>query len=100
MYHTELETVENSFWGIPSGIKSEILFSYLGHINIWKEELPHEIHELLGAKAEFCEFPFFPDNFNGIPPKCSNLLCNMTGWSVTRNKALFEKIISDCEPYC
>jgi len=96
MYTTQLVTVENSFWGIPSGIHSEVMFSYLGHIKAWEDQLPQETQKQLGGNTEFSDFPFFPDNFNGITPKNANLLCNMAGWAVIRNKELFENIFSSC----
>jgi len=97
MYRTELVSVENSWWGIPAGVMSNILFSYLGRIKTWEEELPDETQKRLAGKEEFGEFPFYPENLSGISTKNSNLLCNMTGWSVTKNKELFENIFSESE---
>jgi len=97
MYCTELLTVENTWWGIPAGVLSNVLFSYLGDIKIWEDQLPNETQNQLRGKDEFSEFPFYPENLSGISTKNSNLLCNMVGWSVTRNKKLFEKIFSESE---
>jgi len=99
MYTTNLVTIENSWWGIPAGVKSQITFSYLGHVKSWEKMLPQDTQKQLQTSPEFKNFPFFPESFCGISTKNSNLLCNMAGWTITQNKELFETIFENNSPW-
>jgi len=93
LFTTELLTVENQWWGIPAGVKSEVTFSYLGRIPAWEEKLPSETKKQLEKRGELAEFPHYKNPFKGVNSKNANLLCNMVGWSITQQKETFQNIL-------
>lgn len=103
-----LTTIENSWWGIPAGITTEITFSYLGRLSQWEAQLRPEMHKLLvpsdAAKAAdlsqdvesgpFRKFPHYATAGGEINNERANVLADLTAWSVLQHSDLFRRMLS------
>lgn len=106
--HTvNLTTVENSWWGIPAGITSEVTFVYLGRLKTWESLLSEEMRELLVPPGEaaddlsktidsgpFRHFPHYPTGGGLINAEQANVLSDMTGWMIHQHSDLFRSIFT------
>lgn len=102
----ELTTVENKWWGIPAGFKTQVTFSYLGRLRQWESRLSPEMYPLF-VPAEnaddlsvdvkdgpFRKFPHYTTAGGAINYERANALADMTGWSVLQNADLFRSVLS------
>lgn len=108
IYTAELTTIENKWWGIPAGVKSQITFSYLGRLSSWEKRLSAAMKEVLVPSDEadaanlsvdvkhgpFREFPHYATIGGSINNERANALADLTGWSIIQNEALFRGIFS------
>ena len=103
-----LTTVENTFWGIPSGISTQVTFVYLSRLLEWEKQLPPDMQELfVPAEPEdaadpsvtiksgpFLQFPNYPTISSGENYERGNALASMTGWTIRNNAELFRSIFA------
>jgi hypothetical protein len=102
-----LTTVENTWWGIPAGITSEVTFVYLGRLKTWESQLSEEMRALLVPAGEdaqdlsktvdsgpFRHFPHYPTSGGLINAEQANVLSDMTGWMIQQHADLFKSIFS------
>jgi hypothetical protein len=108
IYTANLTTVENSWWGIPAGITSEITFVYLGRLKSWEAELSDSVYPLfvpsdseeaqnLGidvSEGPFKGFPHYMTSGGLVNNERANALADLTGWTITKNEKLFRRILS------
>lgn len=102
----QLTTVENEWWGIPSGITSQITVVYMGRLAGWEQELSEEMTPLLvpsdpteaaDLSSTIKEGPFrgFPHyvTAGGIENyERANVLADIAGWTILKNEELFRSI--------
>lgn len=107
IYTMNLTTIENNWWGIPNGITSEITFVYLGRLSQWESKLssdmqskiiptdgnPNDLSNTIDD-GDFKHFPHYKTAGGLLTAKQTNLLADMSGWSILENKELFERILS------
>lgn len=105
-YTANLTTVENTWWGIPAGLHFEVTFSYLGRLSQWEAQLKPEMYKLLVpsenaqdlsvdvSSGPFKNFPHFLTKGGGLDTAKSNVLADLTGWSVQQNADLFRHMLS------
>ena len=103
-----LTTVENTWWGIPAGITSQVTFVYLGRLKNWEAELSEDMHELLVPSdpedeknlavdvdsGPFRSFPHYMTAGGLEDHERANVLSDLTGWSIKKNAELFKSIFS------
>eukprot|EP01035_Chromulina_nebulosa_P019172 gene19172-25017_t len=106
IYTTNLTTVENDWWGIPSGITTQITFVYLGRVLNWENSLSDEMKALLipsensddlsvdVSSGPFKDFPNYATSGGGIDYERANVLADLTGWTILKNDELFRSILS------
>jgi len=103
---TEQETIENTWYGIPAGIKVNITWMYLGRTFQWEQALSAEMKALvipeenpddptsLRKTGPFIGFPNIPTFSLRVAPDLANLLSDLTGWIITQNFDLFSSFLS------
>mmetsp|Transcript_25822 Transcript_25822/g.56115 ORF Transcript_25822/g.56115 Transcript_25822/m.56115 type:complete len:464 (-) Transcript_25822:70-1461(-) len=96
-----LETIENTYWGIPAGHNVTVTWVYLSRCTEWEKQLPKPVRELvvprknaadpskLRTKGPFKYFPHIPTRVLHYTREQANLLANLAGWVVEQNKDLF-----------
>jgi hypothetical protein len=102
-----LQTVENTWWGIPANRTVEVTWVYMSRLFEWEARLSPEMQALVvppGAAAldasetiqdgPFRKFPHYPTSGGGVSPERANLLADLTGWTVRQNKEVFERMLS------
>eukprot|EP01035_Chromulina_nebulosa_P019173 gene19173-25018_t len=106
IYTTNLTTVENDWWGIPSGITTQITFVYLGRVLNWENSLSDEMKALLipsensddlsvdVSSGPFRGFPHYLTTGGAINYERANVLADLTGWTILKNEELFRDILS------
>ena len=97
----EMETVENLYWGIDAGIKSNVTWVYLGRATNWEARLSDEMQKLaVPAKdpevpantvgsGPFKDFPHYATTDLTLNYEQANLLADFTGWIVEKNADIF-----------
>lgn len=100
-----LTTIENTWWGIPAGLTPEITFVYLGRLNQWEKQLSPEMYDLLVpsenadnyavdvSSGPFRGFPHYVTSAGYLNAERSNVLADMTGWTILKNEALFREVL-------
>ena len=97
-----LITIENEWWGIPAGFEVDVTFVYMGRLNIWEKSLsvdmqtriiptdgnPDDMSNTID-NGEFKHYPHYQTAAGLLTYAQSNLLADMSGWSVLQNKDLF-----------
>lgn len=102
----KLTTVANEWWGIEAGFETEVTFVYLSRLGAWEAALSPEMQAMVVPtdgnpadysntidKGEFRHFPHYTTSGGLLSAQQTNLLADMTGWSVLQNKALFQRIL-------
>jgi len=102
-----LTTVSNDWWGIPAGLTSEVTFVYLGRLAGWESKLSSEMSSLLvpptpeaaDLSIDVTDGPYkhFPHYFTmggNLNAQQSNVLADLTGWTILQNVDLFRSIFS------
>lgn len=103
-----LTTVENKFWGIPSGIVTQVTFVYLSRLLAWEKQLPADMQELFVPadpqdaadpsitvkSGPFLQFPNYPTISAGENYERGNALASLTGWTIRNNAELFTSIFA------
>jgi len=97
-----LQTIENSFWGIPAGRKVVVTWVYLSRCPLWEKSLPLDTQKLvipevdasnpskLRQRGMFASFPHYSTQKLRYTYEQANLLTNMAGWVVLRHASLFQ----------
>jgi len=101
-----LTTVENKRWSIPAGIVVNVTWVYLSRLTAWEAQLPKEVRKHVtptfdpddpskGApEGPFHNFPPYQDVSRlELSPEQTNLLADLTGWSVMQNKEVFQRAL-------
>ena len=103
----DLVTIENAWWGIPAGRKVQVTFVYLGRLSAWESKLsadmqsrviptdgnPSDLSNTIDS-GDFKHYPHYTTAGGLLSPEQTNLLADMTGWSILQNKELFQSILS------
>lgn len=102
-----LVTIANEWWGIPAGFEVDVTFVYLGRLSVWEKMLPADMQSRVIPtdgnpddlsntidSGEFKHFPHYQTAGGLLSYAQSNLLSDMTGWSVLQNKELFLDIFA------
>lgn len=102
-----LVTVDNPWWGIAAGFEVELTIAYLSRLGAWEASLSPEMQSMVVPNdgdasdysntidsGDFKHFPHYITAGGLLSPQQTNLLADMTGWSVLQNKELFERIFS------
>lgn len=102
-----LRTVENSWWGVPSGLEVEVAFVYLGRLASWEAQLSPEMRELLVPAGDaasdlsktvdsgpFRHFPHYPTAGGLLGSEQANVLADLTAWTVLKNAEQFQYMLS------
>jgi len=95
---TTLTTVENKFWGIPSGFQVTLCWIYIGRTFNWEAALPPELKKLVvptGGDAldpvktmrhgPFQNFPHYKTRDLELTHPQANLLAQLTTWVVEQH---------------
>lgn len=100
-----LTTVENKWRGIPAGFQVQIIFSYLGRLKEWENQLSADMQALLVPKEDvddlshdvedgpYKNFPHYATKGGDIPFNQANVLADLTGWQVVQNADLFRDLL-------
>jgi len=98
----ELNTVENSYWGIPAGRRVNVTWVYLSRCIEWEKQLPTSVrlfvtpelhpddHSSLRLTGPFSSFPHYATSKLHYSAVQANMMTNMAGWVVKKNRHIFE----------
>ena len=103
-----LTTIENTRWGIPAGIETEVTFVYLSRLFEWEKQLPADMTQYFVPsdptaasdasqtvdQGPFKTFPNYPTICAGENAERANALADLTGWTIRENAELFKGIFS------
>ena len=97
----EMETVENTFWGVQAGIKSNVTWVYLDRATKWEAQLSGEMQKLVVPRRRpqdpantvdsgpFKNFPHYTTSDLALTHSQSNLLADLSGWVTQANEEIF-----------
>mmetsp|Transcript_11118 Transcript_11118/g.33266 ORF Transcript_11118/g.33266 Transcript_11118/m.33266 type:complete len:567 (-) Transcript_11118:1702-3402(-) len=104
---TPLTTIENTWWGVPAGIKVTVTWVYLTRMTAWEAELPADIQanvvpkknpsdpSSLPTSGPFENFPHYTDVAqSSLTAPQANLLADMMGWTIGANLDVFKDALS------
>jgi hypothetical protein len=102
----EMTTVQNLFWGVDAGIKSNITWVYMGRASNWEARLTDRMRKLVVpskhpevpgntiSTGPFKHFPHYKTSDVHLNYQQSNLLADFTGWVAKSNADIFRTALN------
>jgi hypothetical protein len=102
----EMTTVQNLFWGVDAGIKSNITWVYMGRASNWEARLTDRMRKLVVpskhpevpgntiSTGPFKHFPHYKTSDLVLNYQQSNLLADFTGWVAKSNADIFRTALN------
>ena len=90
-----LTTVANPWFGVAGGATIEVLWVYLESTATWSRQLSTEVGDTESQLVVSMGFPHYSTTTTQLTATESNLLANLTAWTVTRHADAFLAMYRD-----